>query len=63
MIIVVIFYSLILIYSMWRLVLGTIFGIYLAQTYKLPNIKQRFLELDKYLKDNQIIDKIDKDDE
>ena len=44
---------------MWRLVLGTFFGIYLAQTYKLPNIKQKFLEFDKYLKDNQIIDKID----
>tara|TARA_X000000950_G_C13749722_1_gene592112 strand:- start:808 stop:957 length:150 start_codon:yes stop_codon:yes gene_type:complete len=48
---------------MWRLVLGTFFGIYLAQTYKLPNIKQKFLELDKYLKDNQIIDKVDESNE
>ena len=41
---------------MWRVVLGAMLGIYLAQTYKLPSIKQKFVELNKYIKDNQILD-------
>ena len=36
---------------MWRVMLGTVFGIYLAQNYKLPNIKTKFLEIEKYLRE------------
>ena len=45
---------------MWRVVLGTIFGIYLAQTYKLPNIKSKFREFEKYMRDSKVLE--DKDD-
>ena len=36
---------------MYRFILGTLFGIYLEQTYHLPNLKEKIIELDKYLKD------------
>jgi hypothetical protein len=36
---------------MYRFILGTLFGIYLEQTYCLPNLKDRLYELDKYLKE------------
>ncbi len=36
---------------MYRFILGTLFGIYLEQTYHLPNLKQKLIELDKYLKE------------
>lgn len=36
---------------MYRFILGTLFGIYLEQTYHLPNLKEKLYELDKYLKD------------
>ncbi len=36
---------------MYRFILGTLFGIYLEQRYHLPNLKQKLIELDKYLKD------------
>ena len=35
--------------------LGTVFGIYLAQTYKLPNIKDKLKEFEKYLRENKVI--------
>ena len=46
---------------MWRVVLGTILGIYLAQTYKLPNIRDKAKDIEAYLRDNRLIE--DKDDE
>lgn len=36
---------------MYRFILGTLFGIYLEQTYHLPNLKDKLIELDKYLKE------------
>ena len=49
---------------MWRVILGTIFGIYLAQTYKLPNIKNKFIEFEKQLRENSFIeDKTDEENE
>jgi hypothetical protein len=45
---------------MWRIILGTVFGIYLAQTYKLPNIKDKAHDLEKYMRDNKVLE--DKDD-
>ena len=47
--------------NMWRVVLGTLIGIYLAQTYELPSVKVKFRELNKYIKDNRILE--EKDDE
>ena len=41
---------------MWRVMLGTVFGIYLAQNYKLPNIKTKFLEIEKYLRENRVLE-------
>ena len=41
---------------MWRVLLGTVFGIYLAQTYKLPNIKDKVREIEKYLRENKVIE-------
>ena len=42
---------------MWRVVLGTFLGIYIAQTYKIPNLQEKIQELDQYLKDNKYIEK------
>lgn len=36
---------------MYRFILGSLFGIYLEQTYHLPNLKDKLCELDKYLKE------------
>jgi len=36
---------------MYRFIIGTLFGIYLEQTYHLPNLKEKIIELDKYLKE------------
>ena len=36
--------------------LGTVFGIYLAQTYKLPNIRSKLKEFEKYLRENRVIE-------
>ena len=36
---------------MYRFILGALFGIYLEQTYHLPNLKEKLIELDKYLKE------------
>jgi len=36
---------------MYRFILGTLFGIYLEQTYHLPNLKEKLIEPDKYLKE------------
>ena len=47
---------------MWRVLLGTVFGIYLAQTYKLPNIKDKFREIEKYLRENKVIEDKSHDD-
>ena len=47
---------------MWRVVIGTLFGIYLAQTYKLPNITSKFREIEKYLKENRVIENKDNED-
>ena len=44
---------------MWRFVVGTFFGIYLAQTYNLPLVTEQLKEVEKYLNKN----KIDKTDE
>ena len=47
---------------MWRVMLGTIFGIYLAQTYKIPNIRSKFKEFEKYLRENKVIEDKSGDD-
>ena len=48
---------------MWRVMLGTFFGIYLAQTYKIPNIRDKLREFEKYLRENKIIEDKPSDDE
>ena len=48
---------------MWRVMFGTFFGIYLAQTYKIPNIKDKLKELEKYLRENKVIEDKTPDDE
>ena len=35
---------------MYQFCLGVIFGIYLEQTYRLPNVYDKFIELDAYMK-------------
>ncbi len=47
---------------MWRVMLGTVFGIYLAQTYRLPNIREKIKEFEKYLRDNRVIEDKPSDD-
>ena len=44
---------------MWRVILGTFLGIYIAQTYKIPNLKEKLMEFDQYLKDNKYVEKRD----
>jgi len=43
----------ILYYIMYRFILGTLVGIYLEQTYHLPNVYDKFREFDKYLKERK----------
>jgi len=38
---------------MYRFILGTLVGIYLEQTYHLPNVYDKFREFDKYLKERK----------
>lgn len=38
---------------MYQFIFGTIVGIYLEQTYHLPNLYDKWQELDKYLKDRK----------
>ena len=40
---------------MYQFVLGTIVGIYLEQTYHLPNLYDKWQELDRYLKEKNVI--------
>ena len=37
---------------MFRFIIGTLFGVYLEQNYNLPNIQDKLIELDEYLKKN-----------
>ena len=46
---------------MWRVMLGTLIGIYLAQTYQLPNVHTKFREMNKYIKENHILEEKDKE--
>lgn len=41
---------------MWRVMLGTLIGIYLAQTYELPSVNAKFHELGEYIRKNQILE-------
>ena len=41
--------------------LGALLGIYLAQTYELPNVNTKFRELNKYIKDNKILEEKDRE--
>ena len=45
---------------MWRVMLGTLLGIYLAQTYKLPNVHEKIRELNAYIKANKILEEKEK---
>ena len=36
---------------MFKVFFGVVIGIYLEQRYKLPNVEEKFYELDKYLRD------------
>jgi len=46
---------------MWRVLLGTVVGIYLAQTYNLPLVTDQLKEMEKYLNKNTIEKKTDND--
>lgn len=46
---------------MWRVLVGTVIGIYLAQTYSLPLVTDQLREIEKYLNRNRI-DKKPEDD-
>jgi len=46
---------------MWRVFLGTVFGIYLAQTYNLPLVTDQLKEMEKYFDKNNIEKKTDND--
>lgn len=46
---------------MWRVVLGTVFGIYLAQTYKIPSIRSKCIDIEKYIRENKFIEENDDD--
>ena len=39
---------------MWRVLVGTVLGIYLAQTYNLPLVTDQLREIEKYLNKNKI---------
>ena len=42
---------------MIRFILGTLFGVYIAQNYNLPNLHNKFIELNEFVqkhkKDNE----------
>ena len=46
---------------MWRVMLGAMLGVYLAQTYDLPNVREKFHNLNKYIKDNKLLDEKDRE--
>ena len=46
---------------MYRFFLGVVFGIYLEQQYKLPNVITQFKELEKYMVKNYPLEPKDDD--
>ena len=38
---------------MYRLLVGVMIGIYIEQTYRIPNLYTKFLEFNKYLKERE----------
>lgn len=38
---------------MFQFITGILIGVYLEQTYRLPNLYTKFLEFDKYLRERK----------